>query len=220
LLTGVFAAAARGTWLDSLLRGTAAVLFSIPWFFAGVLLLLVFTSMIELFPSFGRLPPDTTYEPDTNFILVDAVLQNRYDLILPWLERIILPAAAVGITSAGFITRITRASLLETMSHDHVRTARAKGMDTKQLYRGHILPNAALPITTIVGLQVGGLLGGAVVSEVVFSYPGIGKTMIDTIASRDYPIVQGAAFVIATAYVLVNVITDEVYALLDPRIRR
>ena len=120
----------------------------------------------------------------------------------------------------GFITRITRASMIETMGQDHVRTARAKGVSTTQLYRSHIFSNAALPITTIVGLSIGGLLGGAVVAEVVFSYPGVGKELIDTIAQRDYPVVEGAAIVIAVAYVIINALTDELYTVLDPRIKR
>ena len=218
--TGVLAAATRDSASDSALRGVAAVLFSIPWFFAGVLLLIMFTSIWPILPSFGRLPPTTTYNPTTHFVLVDAVIQDRYDLVVPWAEHIILPAAAIGLTAAGFITRITRASMIETMGQDHVRTARAKGVSTTQLYRSHIFSNAALPITTIVGLSIGGLLGGAVVAEVVFSYPGVGKELIDTIAQRDYPVVEGAAIVIAIAYVIINALTDELYTFLDPRIKR
>ncbi len=220
LTTGILAAVTRNSASDSALRGIAAVLFSIPWFFAGVLLLIMFTSIWPVLPSFGRLPPTTTYNPTTHFVLIDAVIQDRYDLVVPWAEHIILPAAAIGLTAAGFITRITRTSFIETMSQDHIRTARAKGVPSAQLYRSHVLPNAALPITTIVGLSIGGLLGGAVVAEVVFSYPGVGKELIDTIAQRDYPVVEGAAIVIATIYVLLNAFTDELYAFLDPRIKR
>ncbi len=219
VVSGVVAAALRGTWADTAIRGVAAVLFSVPWFFAGVLLLIVFTQVWPILPSFGRLPPTITYEPKTHFVLIDAIVQGRPELVGPWLERLILPALTVGLTTAGFVTRITRASVLETTGQDHVRTAIAKGMSPWRMYRRHVLPNAALPVMSVVGLQFGALLGGAVVAEVVFSYPGVGKLLVDTVFRRDYPVVQGAALVIATAYVLVNVLTETSYTLLDPRLR-
>lgn len=217
--TGAVAAAYRDTWIDTAVRALAAALFSIPWFFAGVALLLLFTVIWPVLPGYGRLPADLGYEPQTHFVALDAALQGRPELIGPWLERLVLPAAATGLTVAGLITRIARASFLDVLGQDHVRTARATGVGPWGIWRHHVLRNAALPITTIVGLQFGALLGGAVVSEVVFSYPGVGKLLVDTIARRDYPIVEGACIVIATCYVVANVLTDASYALLDPRLR-
>jgi peptide/nickel transport system permease protein len=218
--TGVLAAARTGTWIDAAARAVATVFFSMPWFFLGVALIVIFSVYGGLLPSFGRFPPGTTYDPVTNFVLVDAVLLNRYDLIGPWLSHLILPALTVGLTTAGFLTRITRASFVETMSEDFVRTARAKGMSRATIFWSEIFRNASLPILTILGLQFGALLGGAVVTEVVFSYPGVGQLLVDTIARRDYPVVQGAALVVATLYVVVNVLTDASYSVLDPRLRR
>lgn len=220
LTTGMLAAACAGTWVDTVARTVATVLFSMPWFFLGVALIVVFSVYLGWLPSFGRFPPGTDYTPTTNFVPIDAVLQHRYDLLRPWAEHLALPAVTVGLTTAGFLTRITRASFVETMSEDFVRTARAKGMSRGVIFWTEIFRNASLPIVTILGLQIGGLLGGAVVTEAVFSYPGVGRLIVSTIASRDYPVVQGASLVIALTYVLINVLTDASYALLDPRLRR
>jgi len=220
ILAGSTAAVFRNTKVDVGLRGLAAVFFSIPWFFSGVLLLILFTSVWKVLPGFGRLPPTMTYEPTTHFVLLDAVIQGRPELVWPWLSHILLPAAAIGLTTGGYIARITRASFLEVTSQDYIRTARSKGMTRRQLFRVHVSRNAALPIVAVAGLQVGALLGGAVVAEVVFSYPGVGKLMVDAINRRDYPVVQGAAFVVAMCYVLVNVATESSYPWLDPRLRR
>lgn len=216
---GALAAVMRGRWQDSALRGVTAVFFSMPWFFSGILLLVLFTSIWPVLPSFGRLPPTATYDPITNFVLVDAVIERRFDLVWPWLQHIILPAAAIGLTTGGFVARVTRASFLDTLESDHVRTAESKGMSSWQLHRRHVLRNASLPIVAIVGLQTGALLGGAVVAEIVFSYPGVGKLLVDSINRRDYPVVVAASLAIATAYVIVNAITEIVYSLLDPRLR-
>jgi peptide/nickel transport system permease protein len=218
--TGVLAAARTGTWVDAAARALATVFFSMPWFFLGVALIVIFSVYGGLLPSFGRFPPGTAYQPVTNFVLIDAVILNRYDLVGPWLRHLVLPALTVGLTTAGFLMRITRASFVETMSEDFVRTARAKGMSRAAIFWSEIFRNASLPIVTILGLQFGSLLGGAVVTEVVFTYPGVGQLLVDTIARRDYPVVQGAALVVAALYVLVNVLTDASYSVLDPRLRR
>lgn len=218
--TGMLAAAFRNTWIDSGARILATIFFSMPWFWLGILLIVIFGVDLGVLPTFGRLPATVTYQPRTNFILIDAVLEDRYDLIVPWLEHLILPAVTVGLTTAGFVTRITRASFVETMSDDFVRTARMKGMREWRVFWRHIFRNAALPIVTIVGLQFGALLGGAVISEVVFSYPGVGRLMVNAIFQRDYPVVQGTALVIAILYILVNTLTDISYFYLDPRLKR
>jgi peptide/nickel transport system permease protein len=218
--TGMLAAAFRNTWVDALARFVAVVLFSMPWFWLGILLIVIFGVYLELLPTFGRLPATVTYDPITNFVLIDAIIQGRPDLIWPWLSHLILPAVTVGLTTAGFVTQITRTSFIETMFDDFVRTARMKGMSEFRVFWRHIFRNAALPIVTIVGLQFGALLGGAVIAEAVFSYPGVGRLMVGAIFQRDYPVVQGAALIIAFLYVLVNTLTDISYLYLDPRLRR
>jgi len=220
LVTGVLAAAYRGTWIDSALRFGATVFFSMPWFWLGTLLILLVGVNLELLPTFGRLPADVSYDPTTNFVMIDAIIQGRPDLVGPWLKHLILPAVTVGLTTAGFVTRTTRASFVDTMSEDFVRTARMKGMTERQVFWRHIFRNSALPIVTIVGIQFGALLGGAVVTEVVFAYPGVGRLLVDAISQRDYPIVQGAALAVAFLYILVNTLTDISYQFLDPRMRQ
>lgn len=219
LSTGMLAAAKRDTWVDAAARFASTVFFSMPWFWLGILLILVFGVRLAVLPTFGRLPASVSYQPTTNFILLDAVLQGRGDLVWPWLQHLLLPAVTVGLTTAGFVTRITRASFVETMTEDFVRTARMKGMTSWRVFRRHVFRNAALPIVTVVGLQFGALLGGAVISEVVFSYPGVGRLLVNAIFQRDYPVVQGAALVVAFLYVVVNTATDISYSYLDPRLR-
>jgi peptide/nickel transport system permease protein len=217
---GMLAAAFRNTWVDALARFVAVMLFSMPWFWLGIMLIVIFGVYLGWLPTFGRMPATVIYEPTTNFVLVDAAIQGRPDLIWPWLQHLILPALTVGLTTAGFVAQITRTSFIETMFDDFVRTARMKGMSEFRVFWRHIFRNAALPIVTIVGLQFGALLGGAVISEAVFSYPGVGRMMVDAIFQRDYPVVQGAALTIAFLYVLVNTLTDISYVYLDPRLRR
>lgn len=217
--TGILAAAFRGTAVDAGLRFVATVLFSVPWFWFGILLILVFSVNLGWLPSFGRLPAGVIYEPATNFVLIDAVLTGQWHVVGPWARHLLLPALTVGLTTAGFVTRITRASVIGTMKADFVRTARMKGMGEGRVFRAHILRNAALAIVTIVGLQFGAMLGGSVIAEVVFSYPGVGRLMVDAIFQRDYVTVQGAALVISALYILVNLATDLAYAGIDPRLR-
>ena len=218
--TGAMAATFRNTWVDACLRLVATVFFSMPWFWLGILLILAFGVEWAVLPTFGRLPAAVTYVPRTNFVLIDAVLTSRYELVWPWLRHLILPSLTVGLTTAGFVTRISRASFVDTMYQNHVRTARMKGMSEWRVFWHHIFRNAALPIITIIGLQFGALLGGAVISEVVFSYPGIGRLMVNAIFQRDYPVVEGAALVIAFLYICVNLVTDIAYVYIDPRLRR
>ena len=217
--TGMLAAAFRGRWPDLLIRSVATILFSVPWFWLGILLIVVFSVQLGWLPSFGRLPPQVDYQPITNFVVIDAILTGRPDLIGHWLAHILLPALTVGLTTAGFVTRITRTAFLETMVEDYVRTARMKGMGSWRVFWLHIFRNAALAIVTIFGLMFGAMLGGSVIAEVVFSYPGVGRQMIDAIFQRDYPVVQGGALVVAGLYILVNLATDLSYALIDPRLR-
>jgi peptide/nickel transport system permease protein len=218
--TGALAARYRGTWIDTTLRFVAILFFSMPWFVLGVVLILLVGVQLGLLPTFGRLPPGTDYQPTTGFVLIDAIVQGRPDLIWPWLEHLILPAITVGLTTAGFITRTSRAAILEVLGEDFVRSARMKGMTEGRVFWRHVLRNAALPVVTVVGVQFGALLGGAVVTEVVYAYPGVGRLLVNAIAQRDFPVVQGASLAVAFLYILVNALTDLSYLVLDPRLRR
>jgi peptide/nickel transport system permease protein len=151
-------------------------------------------------------------------VLLDAFLQNRPELIWPWIQHLILPAFTLALSTAGFVTRIVRASVLEVMSDDFVRTAQMKGLNEPQVVRRHVLRNASLPIITVLGLQFGTLLGGSTVTESVFSYPGVGVLLVKAVLQRDYPVVQGAALAIALLFTLVNAAVDILYLVLDPRL--
>jgi peptide/nickel transport system permease protein len=220
LVTGVIAALRKDTWVDSTLRTVGTIGFSLPWFALGVLAVVVFGVWLGWLPVIGRLPNQLDYRPFTNFVLLDAILQNRPELVWPWIQHLILPATTLALSMAGFITRIVRASVLEVLGDDFVRTARMKGLSGGQILRRHVLRNSSLPIVTVLGLQFGSLLGGSVITETVFSYPGVGNQLVNAILQRDYPVVQGAALAIALLFVLVNVVVDLLYLVLDPRLRK
>lgn len=220
LITGVVAALRRDTWVDKATRAVGTVSFSLPWFAFGVLAIVVFGVWLRWLPVIGRLPNQLDYRPTTNFVLLDAILQNRPELVWPWVQHLILPATTLALSMAGFITRIVRASVLEVLDDDFVRTARMKGLSNGQILRRHVLRNSSLPIVTVLGLQFGSLLGGSVITETVFSYPGVGNLLVNGILQRDYPVVQGAALAIALLFTLVNAAVDLGYLVLDPRLRK
>ncbi|MFJ8057520.1 ABC transporter permease [Streptomyces sp. NPDC096142] len=218
--TGVLAALRRNTWIDTTIRAVATVGFSLPWFALGVIGIVVFGVWLRWLPVLGRLPSSLDYRPTTNFVLLDAILQNRPELIGPWIQHLILPATTLALSMAGYITRIVRASVLDVLGDDFVRTARMKGLTESAVVRRHVLRNSWLPIVTVLGLQFGSLLGGSVITETVFSYGGVGRLLVQGVLQRDYPVVQGAALAIALLFVLVNYAVDLLYMILDPRIRK
>jgi peptide/nickel transport system permease protein len=218
--TGIVAAARRNTWLDTSLRGFATVSVSLPWFALGVIFIVIFGVAFNVLPLFGRLSAGTTYSPKTNFVLIDAFIQWDFSYVGDWLRHLILPSLTLAITTAGFIMRITRAAFLDTLSEDYVQTAKMKGMRERRVLVRHVLRNASLPIVTIIGILVGSLLGGAVVTEKVFSYPGVGSLLVDGIEKRDFFVVQGAGLTIALLFILINTLVDVTYVVLDPRLRR
>src|SRR6056297_3764788 len=196
---GVIAALHRGRWPDAVSSLFALLGLSIPGFFLGILLILAFSLRL------GWLPP-AGYVPFT-----ESPLDN--------LRHMLLPAASLGLILAAATTRIVRSSLLETLGRDYVRTARAKGLREQAVVYRHALRTALIPVVTVVGLQFGQLLGGAVIIEQVFSLPGVGRFALEGINLRDYPIVQGAVLLIAAAFVAVNLLVDVLYAVIDPRVR-
>ena len=199
LTVGIAAAVFRGTWVDRLLMSFALVGASVPTFWLGLVLIYVFSVRWKLLPPSGFVP--FTQDPIAN------------------LRAMVLPSFALGIYLAGPLARFIRSGLIETLQAQFVTTARAKGLGESNVMRGHALKNALIPTVTFVGLQVGGLVSGAIVTEVVFSLPGTGSLALNGILNRDFPVVQGVVLVVACGYVLINIGVDIVYVLLDPRIK-
>ncbi len=196
---GIVAAANAGTGIDRFVMGFAVMGFSVPVFVVGYLLIFLFAIELRWLPVQGYTP------------LAEGVL--------PWLRNLVLPSVALGLAYVALIARITRATMLDVLSEDYMRTARAKGVATAPLLLKHALKNAAVPIVTVIGIGVALLIGGVVITETVFNIPGIGRLVVDAIARRDYPIIQGVIMVFSGVYVLVNLLVDLSYTFFDPRIR-
>jgi len=196
---GVVAAWKHGTWIDRAVMVLAVAGFSVPVFVVGYVLAYTFALQADLFPVQG-------YTPIANGVR-------------PWLANLVLPAVTLGSAFIALIARITRATMLEVLNQDYVRTAKSKGVGQREILFVHALKNAAVPIVTIIGLGVAGLIGGAVVTESVFAIPGVGRLVVDAILRRDYPVIQGVVLMFSFVYVLVNLCVDLLYTVFDPRIR-
>ncbi len=215
---GIVSAAWRNSVIDGLSRVGALAGVSMPIFWLGLVLAWVFGVQLGLLPTGFRLDTETAFTPWSNFVLLDAVLQRRWDVLGSALRHLVLPAVTLGTIPLAVVARMTRASLLEELTRDYVRTARAKGLAGPVVVVRHALRNALLPVLTVIGLQVGHLLAGAILTETIFSWPGIGRWVYESIESRDYAIVQGATLFIAVIVVVVNLVTDLLYAVADPRV--
>ncbi|MDT3718577.1 ABC transporter permease subunit [Pseudomonas oryzihabitans] len=219
VLAGILAALRRGTTVDHGVMGVALTGYSMPIFWWGLLLIMLFSVQLGWTPVSGRL--DLLYDipPRTGFMLIDTLLSDEPGAFLDALKHLILPAIVVGTIPLAVIARMTRSAMLEVLREDYVRTARAKGLSPKRVVFVHALRNALIPVLTVLGLQVGSLLSGAVLTETIFSWPGIGKWLIEAIGARDYPVVQNGILLIATLVILVNFVVDILYGLVNPRIR-
>lgn len=217
---GILSATTSNRALDYVTRSLAVLGMSVPWFWIAIMFIYLFAVRMRWFPVGGRIGIGVDYATITNFMLFDQLITGNVTAFISALRHITLPALAVGLTSAGFIMRMTRSSLLESMRQDYVRSARAKGLHRRTVTYRHALRNALLPVLTISGLQFGALLGGAVITEIVFSWPGMGRMMLDGILRRDYAVVQGTVIVVAAFYVAVNFAVDVSYHFLDPRLRK
>ncbi len=216
---GIISAIKRNSWFDVSSMIVALTGVSMPIFWLGLMLIFLFAVMLHWLPSGARLDANAQYEPITNLVLLDSLLQANLALFGQGLRHLILPALALGTIPMAIIARMTRSSMLEVLNQDYVRTARAKGLKERSVILNHALRNALLPVITVVGLQVGILLSGAILTETVFSWPGIGRWLVDAINARDYPIVQGVTLTIAVIFVVINLIVDILYTLVDPRVR-
>ena len=243
ILLGVISALNRNSIIDTLTMLGANMGVSMPVFWLGLLLAYVFALMLKgtpfQLPPSGRLSPGVSMIPLTktwgiqdvagakafalaflsNSAIINGLLSSNYKLFFDAIKHLILPSIAVGTISLSVIARMTRSALLDVLGQDYIRTARAKGLRQRLVIRKHALRNALIPIVTIIGLQTGGLLSGAVLTETIFSLPGVGSKMVEAILGRDYPVVQGFSVIIALVFVFTNLIVDASYAYLDPRVR-
>jgi peptide/nickel transport system permease protein len=192
---------------------------SIPIFFLAIILKYIFAVRLAWLPSVGRISVLIDMKHPTNFYLLDAIIERNWSALWDVAKHLVLPAIALGSIPLAIVTRITRAAVLDVQNEDYVRTARAKGLAPHIVDERHVLRNAMLPVTTIIGLQTGLLLSGAVLTETVFAFPGMGSWLRDAIFSRDYPVLQGGILFLALVFVLVNLIVDLSYAIINPRIR-
>jgi peptide/nickel transport system permease protein len=192
---------------------------SIPIFVLGYTLQFIFAAQLHWLPASGRYDPRTAFQLTTNFILIDSLLTLNFAAFWDAIRHLILPAIALGTIPFAIITRITRASVLDVSNEDYVRTARAKGLTEKRVNGRHIMRNAWLPVVTVIGLQVGSLLAGAVITETVFSWPGVGSYIVNAIQDHDYLVVQSVILIFAFIFLIVNLLVDIGYAFLNPRIR-
>ena len=216
---GVYSAIKHDSLLDHAGMGLALIGVSLPNFWLGIMLIYFLGGQLNLFPVAGRIEYGIQLEPITRLYLVDSLITGNFAAFWSALKHLFMPAITLGTSLAAIVTRITRSSILEVMRQDFITTARAKGLSERAVIWRHILRNAMITIITILGLQLGALLNGSVITETVFSFPGIGDLLIQAISLRDYKLAQGLIFFFAMMYFAVNLLIDLLYMLVDPRIK-
>ncbi len=216
---GVIAAIKRGSWFDQISMTGALIGFSMPIFWWGLLLIILFSGTLGWTPVSGRISLMYFFPQVTGFMLIDSLLSGQKGAFASAVSHLILPSIVLATIPLAVIARQTRSAMLEVMGEDYVRTARAKGLPPSRVIGVHALRNAMIPVVTTIGLQIGVLMAGAILTETIFSWPGIGKWMIDSISRRDYPVVQSGLLLIAGIVMIVNLIVDLTYGLINPRIR-
>ncbi|MBB4094866.1 ABC transporter permease subunit [Brucella pecoris] len=216
---GVIAAVKRGSWFDQGLMGISLVGYSMPIFWWALLLIIFFSGVLQWTPVSGRISLLYFFPPVTGFMLIDSLLSDQKGAFLSAASHLILPSIVLATIPLAVIARQTRSAMLEVLGEDYVRTARAKGLPSRRVVGIHALRNAMIPVITTIGLQVGVLMAGAILTETIFSWPGIGKWMLDSIFRRDYPVVQSGLLLIAAIIMVVNLVVDLMYGLINPRIR-
>ncbi|MDO7658738.1 MAG: ABC transporter permease subunit [Paracoccaceae bacterium] len=219
LPAGIISASKRGSFSDQAIMGTALVGYSMPIFWWGLLLIIVFSGWLGWTPVSGRISLMYYFEQNTGFMLIDSLISNQQGAFGSAVKHLILPTVVLATIPLAVIARQTRSAMLEILGEDYVRTARAKGLSVWRVIYIHALRNAMIPVVTVIGLSVGTLLAGAILTETIFSWPGIGKWMVDSISRRDYPVVQGGLLLIAAIVMVVNLLVDMTYGIINPRIR-
>ncbi|MGQ7847781.1 ABC transporter permease subunit [Granulosicoccus sp. 3-233] len=220
LPAGIIAAVKRGKWPDQALMSTALVGYSMPIFWWALLLIILFSGMLGWTPVSGRISLMYFFPTDTGFMLIDSLRSGQDGAFASAVQHLILPTIVLGTIPLAVIARQTRSAMLEVLSEDYVRTARAKGLGPLRVNGLHALRNALIPVITVIGLSVGTLMAGAILTETIFSWPGIGKWMVEGINSRDYTAVQGGLLMIAVIVMVVNLVVDILYGLINPKIRK
>lgn len=219
LPAGIIAALRRGKPADHILMGSALTGYSMPIFWWGLLLIILFSGILQWTPVSGRISVIHYVTPVTGFLLIDSLLAGDIDAFQSALRHLVLPAITLGTIPLAVLARQTRSAMLEVLGEEYIRAARAKGLPPWRVVLLHALRNALIPVLTTIGLQVGVLLAGAILTETIFSWPGIGKWLVHSIFSRDYPSVQGGLLLIALCIMAVNLLVDILYGMADPRIR-
>jgi dipeptide transport system permease protein len=219
LPAGILAAVRRGSIFDHGLMIFSLTGYSMPIFWWGILLVLLFSVTLGWTPVSGRIGILFYIEPITGFLLIDTLLTGDRAAFWSALRHLILPSIVLGTIPLAIFARMTRSSMLEVLGEDYIRTARAKGLAPRRVVGLHALRNALIPVVTVIGLQVGLLLTGAILTETIFSWPGVGKWLIESVRRRDYPVLQGGVLLVATVVMAVNLLVDLMYGLINPRIR-
>lgn len=220
LPAGVIAAVNRGKLFDRALMSTALIGYSMPIFWWALLLIIVFSGQLHWTPVSGRIDLIYYFPNPTGFMIYDAIAPGQDGALWSALRHLILPTIVLGTIPLAVIARQTRSAMLEVLGEDYIRTARAKGLPPARVNGIHALRNAMIPVITVIGLSVGTLLAGAILTETIFSWPGIGKWMVDSIFRRDYPVVQGGLLLTAVMVMIVNFIVDILYGVINPKIRK
>jgi dipeptide transport system permease protein len=216
---GILAAVKRNSFLDHGVMGVSLTGYSMPIFWWGLLLILLFSVQLDLTPVSGRISVQYFIEPTTGFLLIDSLLSDEKGAFWSAFTHLILPTIVLGTNPLAVIARMTRSAMLEVMGEDYIRTARAKGLSSMRVIAVHALRNALIPVVTVIGLQVGVLFTGAILTETIFSWPGVGKWLIEAIGRRDYPVLQGGMLLLGVIVMAVNLLVDLTYGIINPRIR-
>jgi peptide/nickel transport system permease protein len=216
---GILAAVRRGSWIDKAATVGSLLGVSLPGFWFAILLILLFAVNLQLLPVAGRIGYASEVSPITGFLLIDTLLRGRPDAFLDALRHIILPAITLGLPMAAILMRVTRTSMLEVLRSDYVTFAEAKGLRRSRVLYRHALKNALIPTVTVAALEMGSLLGGSMIVETVFGWPGLGRLVVESIFMRNYPLIQAAVLFYAVTYVLLNFVADLLYTQLNPRVR-
>ena len=217
---GILAAVKRNSLLDHGVMGVSLTGYSMPIFWWGLLLILLFSVQLGWTPVSGRIAVKYFIEPTTGFLLIDSLLTGDKGSFWSTVQHLILPAIVLGTNPLAVVARMTRSAMLEVLGEDYIRTARAKGLSQLRVVALHGLRNALIPVVTVIGLQVGVLFTGAILTETIFSWPGVGKWLIEAIARRDYPVLQGGVLLLGLVVMTVNLLVDVTYGIINPRIRR
>ncbi|MBT0571150.1 ABC transporter permease subunit [Curvibacter sp. CHRR-16] len=216
---GILAAVKRNSILDHGVMGLSLTGYSMPIFWWGLLLILLFSVQLDLTPVSGRIAVEFFIEPRTGFLLLDSLLSDSEGAFQSTVLHLLLPAIVLATNPLAVIARMTRSAMLEVLGEDYIRTAKAKGLSSTRIVAVHALRNALIPVLTVIGLQVGMLFTGAILTETIFSWPGVGKWLIEAISRRDYPVLQGGMLLLGAVVMTVNLLVDITYGLINPRIR-